>query len=927
MNLYQLDIRRSRYLHLHLCLLALALVTAFSGLLVSTPALAQNAGAEMKREYFIRQGADEALLIRISGNEADINSNVYAPERKLLLTSSTNGNRIAPLFQFIDSTGKDRQLDIEVAASQFTANTHFDIGITRLKIWDGRSQALARAYALLSFGMQSTQAQSAAGWSVKINSLLGAADTFDQYGMTELKLWSTWLATWLVQSQLHDNNMALSLIKEIQASTKASQWQEIDLAARQTKSAALVGLMEQGAGTNPESVQEQILDTAALAEKMGQRAIQSELLYQSGLQYAKQSNDASALQVFQQALAIAEDISDPRLVKDIRESMAGIHAEQGDDQATVVVLKQLETQLALEDTGSDELALNLLQQGRILMRIWEYPEAIEVLQQALGFENDSSIAGQINRELALASHEIGQQADALKYLQTAGINKTDAAGYFNSDDQSARLDASGLRRQAEASYQKARSLAQSGKRNEARQELEQLLDQVLFLRQSLPGVLGSWYWQRRDALLDDYLALSAAGQAVANDAAANTIVANNAAALLALSKSRFASKAPLWPTATLELRNLLAQSSANDASAKTGLAKLQDLFAKNFQFLSTAGIQSCLRQLSTDEVVLTYHLSPAGAYVWIADSQRIDMRRLSNPAQIISTLEGGLAQIAGANPSQFDALMSAIGNALVLPVKQELKKTIYLVTSGLMLSLPFDSLRLDRHYLAENYSVVNVLSFPAGTPASQFQRPQPDKVFLAGDPQDFQAEYANRWQPSEPIKTIKDIFVGPGLNIVQGAALLPDEFQSEAFRQSNLVHLSMPGRINLGHPDQSWLQLSEPLRDMGRILLRPDSLRTVPIQADLVYMAASKTEGLPLSPLSQQLGLVSDVLHSGAKTVIVQLWSTTEAATDDFLKTFYAELESTGNVATALADTKRNAINNPRRPDAGTWSSQQMYIK
>lgn len=915
MNLHHLDITgRPR---LRLCTLAILLATALSALFVSTLALAQSSDSEMKREYFIRQGADEALLIRINGNEADISSNVYAPERKLLLTSSTNGSRIAPLFQFINSTGKDRQLDIEVSASQFTASSGFDIGVTRLKIWDGRSQTLARAYALLSFGMQSSQTRTAAGWSVKINSLMGAADTFGQYGMTELQLWATWLATHLVQSQLHDNNMALNLLKEIQATSKASQWQEIDLAAEQTRSAALVGLMEQGSAISPADVQDQILKTAAQAEKMGHRAMQSESLYQSGLLYVSQSNDASALQMFQQALAIAEDISDPRLVKDIRESMAAIHAQQGDDQATVMVLRQLETQLALDGTDSDELALNLLQQARILMRTWEYPQAIEILQQALGFENDSSIASKINMELALASHETGQQADALAYLQAAGISKTEATSYFESDAQKTRLDASGLRRQAESSYQKARSLAQSGKWHEALEELDQLLDQVLFLRQTLPGLLGSWYWQRSEQILDDYLALSVANRSAANDSAA----------LLALSKSRFASKAPLGPAGANELRNLLAQSGANDASAKAELARLRALFAANFQFLSPAGMQSYLGKLSADEVVLTYHLSPAGAYVWTADSQRIDMQRLSGPAQIISTLQTGLAQLESASTPQFEVLMSAIGDALLLPVQQALTKTIYVVPSGLLLSLPFDSLRLKQRYLAENHSVVNVLSFPAGAPASQFQRVQLGTVFLAGDPQDFQAEFATRWQPSEPVKTIKDMFVGPGLNIVQGAALLPDEFQSEAFRQSNLVHLSMPGHINLRHPDQSWLQLSEPLRDMGRMLLRPGTLRTTSIQADLVYMADTRAEGLPLSPLSQQLGLVSDLLDSGAESVVASLWPAEEGAVDAFIQDFYTELAATGNVATALSNSKRMAIKKPDRTANRTWQFQQLYIR
>lgn len=919
MNLHKFAIGRICDGHLWRC--AFWLVATLSVLCMSTLAPAQTIGTEMKREYFIRQGADESLLIRITGNDADVNSSVYAPERRLLMSSSTNGNRITPLFQFIDSSGKDRQLDIEVSASQFTANTQFDIAITRLKIWDNRSKSLARAYSLLSFGMQTTPANTAASWSVKINSLMGAADIFNQFGMTEQKLWSTWLATDLIQSRLNDNNMTIGLIKEIEASTRATQWQEIDLATQQTKSAALIGLMEQGGITHPAAVQEQLLKTAGQAERMGFQVTQSQALYQSGLQYVAQSNEVSGLQSFQQALSIAEEVTDTGLVKMIRESMADMHAEQGDDQATAEVLRQLETQLAQEGSDSNELALNLLQQGRIFMRTWEYPQAIKVLQQALGFENDSSIAGQINRELAMASHEIGQQSEALKYLQAAGESRGSADSYFDNNAQNANSDASGFRRQAESSYQTARSLAQSGKQREARQQLDQLLDQVLFLRQSLPGVLGSWYWQRCEDLLDDYLALGAAAPGAIDDTAGDTV------ALLALSKSRFASKAPLWTSDTIVLRNSLMQGGANDATAKVELARLRGQFSSHFKFLSSSGIQSYLGQLSADEVVLTYHLSAASAYVWVADSKHVEMQRLSNPTQIRVMLENGLKQISLANSSQFESQMSALGDALLSPVKQDLKRTIYLVSAGSMLSLPFDSLRLDRRYLVETHGVVNVLAFPQGVPASRLQRPALQKVFLAGDPQDFQAEYANTWQPSEPIKTVKDIFVGPGLNIIQGAALLSDEFQSDAFQQSDLVHLSMSGTLNLSHPDQSSLQLSEPLRDLGRMLLRPEFLRADSMQADLVYMAATHTKGLPLSPISQQLGFVSDVLQSGAQAVVAQLWSTSEEAADAFLKDFYVELEASGNVATALADTKRMAIKKAGNEDPKTWSSLQLFIK
>lgn len=885
------------------------------GTVTSGTAMAQAASPELNRAYFIRQAPDESLLIRITAYEGDLNSSIYAPERRLLLRSSTNGSRMAPLFQFIESSGQDRQLDIEVTSKQFTSNTQFDIGITRLKVWDNRSLTLAKAYAAMAFGMQDTQADSAANWTVRINSLLSAADTFAQFGMTELKHWSTWLATYLIQTRLLDYNMVLGMVGEIQNATRASQWQEINLAAQQTKSAAIIGLVDSGRGQETSlgtgDVQTALAAVIEMAGKMGYRFAQSQALYDSGLQFASQADEAMSLQQFQQALNIADDIGDAGLSKSIRESMAGIHEEQGDDPATSEVLRQLESQLAKAGQGGDELALNLLQQGRIFMRTWQYPKAQEVLQQALEFENDSSIASQINLELAQVAHETGQSRASSQYLVAAGISRNEIDSYFDKLVNSASFDTSGFRRQAETDYQKARDLAQQGKQREAQQALDALLDEVLFLRQALPGVLGSWYWQRRDALIDDYLDLNAADET------------DN---LLALSKSRFASKPSQMKGEQDDLRAALAQSEGKGANRNPPeLKKLREQFTAQFAFLSTQEVRSWLSSLPADSVLLTYHLSLQKAYAWVADRNVVKRRSLANAAQLHRQLASNLEQLATASGSQFNALMKDTGDLLLAPVSDLLQSNVYVVPAGLTLSLPFDSLIQGGRYWVEDHSVIKAMAFPFAKPLEQIAFVPPKQVFLAGDPQDFQAEYANRLQQSAHIRAVTDQFVGPGLNIIQGTALLSDEFQSESYQQSGLIHLAMPGLILLDQPDLSTLQLSEPLRDLGRMNLRPVSIRYSPIKAALVYLAETQTHGLPVSASSQQIGLVSDFLQSGAHAVIAQTTPLSEAESLAFLGQFYTELRSGGDISSAFTRTKRAAIRNADAAAKHAWSALQLF--
>ncbi len=80
------------------------------------------------------------------------------------------------------------------------------------------------------------------------------------------------------------------------------------------------------------------------------------------------------------------------------------------------MLREIENQLSRGGAG-DELALNLLQQGRLLIANYRYPEAIRVLSQAIDYENNSMTRGLVNIELAKANYETGKFDVALAILR------------------------------------------------------------------------------------------------------------------------------------------------------------------------------------------------------------------------------------------------------------------------------------------------------------------------------------------------------------------------------------------------------------------------------------------------------------------------------------------------------------------------------
>ena len=915
----------------------LALCCALIGSFLPGLVGAATSAAQITQAYFVHQQAGEALLIRISAFEAEIEASIFAPERKLLLSSAMPQSRLVPVFQFIDTTVTPRQLDIEVSSSLSTANSKFGIEVTRLSVWDKRSASLAQAYRLLSFGMQLSTVDNAPDWSVKINSLMNAGAIFGQYGMQELRLWSAYLAAHMVYYRLHDYNLALGLSRDILTDTNGSRWPEIELAALQLRSAALIDLSRSGAlqtsVTEPDPIQSALLKTAERANSMGYHFEKAQAIWQSALEYERRSLYPMALEQFQLALELADSIGDDTLATGIRASIVQIHAGQGDDSAANKALQEIETQLAAEG-GGDELALNLLQQGRIFIRNYRYLQAIEVLLQALRFENDSSIRRQLNLELAKAHFETGQSRDSLAYLQAAGISPQRASTYFLQSYQAAVANPASLKHTVEAMYQQAQSLAGKGQRGKAVSVMEKLIDEVLFLRQALPGVLGAWYWKRHEQLLETYLGLQLAGAWQDNTTGLES--------LLALSKMRHSESPGNVTPDSDPLRALLAQgeSVASNKNPAAGLnarverelKALRRSFNAEYRFLSKGALRKFLQRLAGDQALLTYHLTPSAAYVWLGRDGTVRQYKISNPQELYADLQEARKGLLASTGSSPGLLPAGLGVRLLGPVADLLPETVYLIPSGPLMMFPMDALQINGRYLAQHHTIINLLSFPASqNPGMSLQFDPPQEVFLAGHPQDFSAGFATRVETSAEIQAVTDIFRGPGLHIIQAGALLPDEFQGDRFANANLVHLSMPANINLSYPERSWLELSEAQRGVGRTPFRQAEIQHLELKSKLVFISASQTFGWPRSSVSTQAGVVSAFLGAGADAVIASLWTRKtgagETGAGNHLVTgFYRNLQASGDIAAALAAAKRDYLQENRGQKSIDWASYQVFI-
>ena len=1017
-------------------LFSLLIVTA--GFAVSGFSYAQENEAPLRQEYFIQQTVDEALLIRINAFEADFESKISAPNGDVMLLSALPGSRIAPLFQYIKGGKQNRQLDIEVTSAIHTNRSEFGIALTRLNVWDDRSNSVARAYQMLSFGAESSSVESESNWTVKIDSLINAGRLFEKFGMLEMRLWSNYLAAHLIHTHLHDNSMVYTLTREILADLKGAHLQQIELAALQLHGTALIGLKRSGAlnerAAGTDLVQTVLARTSALAESTGYLFEQASALYASGMEYAAGAFYNEALEQLQKALHIADSIADRKLGHTIRDNIVKIHARQGNTPGTSEVLQQIEKQLTNESSG-DKLALNLLQQARLLISDYRYQEAGAVLQRALPAQNDSAIEKQISFELARISYQTGQTGKALTHLRNAGVSTEtrrgrpvvdsgeglrllaniyrvtgeftlmhkarDAEGRYNPDlswylyDQALDELAAGGRGQqrartlfrqshmaasaggyadlehlsrlqicalqgdsetpglcakasikhsysqltdtgapryaTEAMLLRARILASNGQFDEAIDLLESLVDEIHFLRYSLPGVLGSWYLGKNEQIFGDYISWlpRASAQRKGEDGIAS---------LLLLSKLRLLDNPTAFDTnSNLQLREQLARRAASEPGQNSGalgteinqgLEKLRGSFRSRFDYLSNTGLQRYLRNLADDETVLTYHLGPNIAQVWVGHKGKVQRRSLPNPTEIYGALQIVRQNLAYTGVSAFNRKMDALGQYLVAPVADLLTETVYWVPAGPLLGLPLDALRINDRYLLEDHKLVNQLLLPSPLPSGEGLRTgSPKTVFLAGHPQDYSGDYAARLDTSSEISMLADRFVGPGLNIVQGTALLPDEFETGIFRQADLIHLTMPGVIDIAEPGRSEFELSGQEDEPGRSALTAADISAQKMAARLAFLSGTRVNGSAHSAFNTRLALVSELLDAGTRAVIAGLWASDGKAAEKMIDDFYRELDVSGDAASALRNAKRGYLEKNRKNGLYDWAGFQLFTQ
>jgi CHAT domain-containing protein len=261
------------------------------------------------------------------------------------------------------------------------------------------------------------------------------------------------------------------------------------------------------------------------------------------------------------------------------------------------------------------------------------------------------------------------------------------------------------------------------------------------------------------------------------------------------------------------------------------------------------------------------------------------------------------------------------------------KRDLVVVPDGKLHLLPFSALADAGHYVLTSH-VVSVA--PSGTVLDMLQR-RPIQTPHDELPYVGVAAWISKPPPATLLATIRRAVSGPerrelvalpeSRNEVETIAsdlpkpstvLLGDRATKNAFvrlplNQYKVIHLALHGYADPEFPDRSALVFAPQSSPADDGLLQVREIRTLPLNTNLVTLAACDTA---VGPVGEEgvANIVNAFIEAGAQSVVSTLWEMEDHSTAQLMIAFYGHLSHREGKAEALREAQLESLNSGDPP-------------
>jgi len=500
-----------------------------------------------------------------------------------------------------------------------------------------------------------------------------------------------------------------------------------------------------------------------------------------------------------------------------------------------------------------------------------------------------------------------------------------------------------IRRKFEGLFLWAQIQLKAGRQNEAFAVLDDLVNDIRFYRNTLPGVLGAWFWENNRKIFETYLKIAADNHSEPSASAIKSLKAIQKIKSITRVKNRIVESDQTTQRdleAAAAIRMLIAKMESgkfqlSNLELGTQLDKLilgtSNHLAGLDQEADDGWLSDALKNLPEDSALLTIYIFDNETYVWVANKSGVILKRFEQSFDVGLALEKVIKNSRYQGSATIQLELENLGRALLKPVMEHLPENIFFLPLGKFNGFPLDALRIDGQYLIEQHQVINIGSLDSLKSISddKFLQVSTEQIFFAGNQFFHDAEMMDLPGISTESADIEKIFNKSAIYFATGGKLSADSFLGPEIRKANIIHIASHAVLDVNYPELSRIYLNPDAANShspSESILIPADIMAGRYSADLVVLSACQTSGFNRFSFDSNLGFVSQFIASGAHAAIASLWPIPDSDSALLLREFYSTLNQEGNAATSLASAKRKYIRSNVSNRVDVWAAFQLFL-
>jgi len=363
------------------------------------------------------------------------------------------------------------------------------------------------------------------------------------------------------------------------------------------------------------------------------------------------------------------------------------------------------------------------------------------------------------------------------------------------------------------------------------------------------------------------------------------------------------------------------------------------------------------KSLDAKTVLVSYTITDSAKYILIGNSTALIMKKIDPVINLDRLVRGYISQVkfqselSKETAQRLTAILWKPVEEALLTMNLSNPEKVIILPEGPLNYLPFESLGTDK-YLAEKYTIYYHLSGALLANATKSKtKSKPSFIAMAPVFEDKETNYLNKscqrfMEFSRKADTTSRTFSlnGEYITPLPGTraeveqinqihldkGILAKFFMEEAAREEliksgelnnfDYIHLATHGFVNSQYPELSGLLLTQDSKSGEDGVLYTGEILGLHFNAELVTLSACETalgkkiEGEGLR------GLTTAFLFAGARNVIASLWKVSDESTAELMITFYTQLLSGKDKATALREAKLSLIKSEKYNHPYYWA-------